>query len=525
MTKYVSRTKAVKLLQISLRDFRRLCILKGIYPRQPSGSAAKQKTYYHAKDILFLSHEPLLSKFRDFKAFMKKVRKLINRKEHDLAISLYEQRPRYDLKHLVKERYPTITSALSSIDDALNLIYLFARLPSNGPIRSEKLEACLRMCHLWDSFIQHSGTLSKAFVSVKGIYYQATIKGQSVTWLVPFQFSQNLPSHVDYRVMLTFLDFYETLLGSVIFALHREYFGQLPAALEFEHVLAQGNIMVSKSEEQRKSNPVCNVFSNLVFQLNREVPIDAIKLCIFSAQGCISDSKSKVADQKVTHVVTDRPINPSNMLPGVEYVQPQWIFDCFNAKSLLPSRYYSSKVERLPPHFSPFEEDCSVRYKTLFAMGGSSTITVAAEIKKVAPETPDVVEPSNRDKCEDLTSKTVDDETSGHSLSRFIPKRTEPENDESSQGMRNAPLKLVPSKVFRGSMLGYVFRSGSGGTGYYEDPRSDQSPFNPAEKNMERTLSDAAVMTMSRKAQRLLKSMHNGKIKSSKNTRDGDSRP
>jgi hypothetical protein len=36
--------------------------------------------------------------------------------------------------------------------------------------------------------------------------------GQPVTWLVPHQLSQVLPNDVDYKVMLTFLEFYQTLV-------------------------------------------------------------------------------------------------------------------------------------------------------------------------------------------------------------------------------------------------------------------------------------------------------------------------
>ena len=89
---------------------RRLCILKGVYPHEPAslkkvnkGSTA-YKTFYYYKDIQYLAHEPLLEQFRDFKGFMKRVRKAIHKDDPMKAEQLLENKPVYTLDHIVRER-------------------------------------------------------------------------------------------------------------------------------------------------------------------------------------------------------------------------------------------------------------------------------------------------------------------------------------------------------------------------------------------------------------------------------------
>ena len=189
--KYTTRTQAVKKLQVTLKDFRRLCILKGIYPREPKKKfKGSNTTYYFAKDIQFLVHEPLLEKFREQKAFLKKIRRACGRHEKAQAKRLDARRPVYKLDHLVRERYPTFVDALRDLDDALCLIHLFASLSPSKFVPAARVQACTRLAREFQAYVARTHALRATFLSIKGTYYQAELFGVSVTWIVPHSFAQ-----------------------------------------------------------------------------------------------------------------------------------------------------------------------------------------------------------------------------------------------------------------------------------------------------------------------------------------------
>lgn len=234
---FIGRSKVLKKLQISLKDFRRLCILKGVYPREPRGRAPRNKkgqVFYHIKDVKALAHEPLLDKFREFKSFMKKVRRSANRNEKDEARRKQPLAPKYTLHHLVRERYPRFADALGDLDDALCLVNLFACLPSDGRVKADITRKAQMLAASWGSYCATTGSIVKSFISVKGVYMEAEImsagQGVPIRWVTPHNFTQHIPEGVDFRVMLTFFEFYETLLGFVLYKLYGDLGVRYPLA-------------------------------------------------------------------------------------------------------------------------------------------------------------------------------------------------------------------------------------------------------------------------------------------------------
>ena len=192
------------------------------------------KTYYHVKDINFLAHEPLLDKFRALRAYERKIKKAKAKKAYHAVDRLEERKPQYGLDHLVKERYPSFGDALRDFDDPLTLTHLFAMLPADKRhgIPAELVTRARSLALEFQAYVTKTKSLRKVFISVKGIYYQALVHGVEVTWLTPHALAQTLPEDVDYRVMLTFLEFYLAMMGFVNYKLYHDRALRYPPLLD-----------------------------------------------------------------------------------------------------------------------------------------------------------------------------------------------------------------------------------------------------------------------------------------------------
>lgn len=256
---YISRAAAIRKLQLPLSDFRRLCILKGVYPVEPknksklTGGNTRRKTYFFTRDIQFLLNEPLLQKFWDFKVFMKRLTKAKGRHDLEKFVKVNETKPAYQLDSLVKERYPRFVDALRDCDDALSMCFLFAMLPKTHNRPDEMIDLSRKVTLEFMHYVIHTKSLRKVFISIKGYYYQAEIMGQKITWIVPHQFVIDRVTNVDMNVMKTFTEFYITLLGFINYRLFTSMNALYPPQFVKENIedLTKQTNQVDKSTKKQ----------------------------------------------------------------------------------------------------------------------------------------------------------------------------------------------------------------------------------------------------------------------------------
>jgi pescadillo protein len=130
--------------------------------------------------------------------------------------------PTLKLDHIVKERYPTFIDALHDLDDCLTLCFLFSTFPSLPHIPRDQSLLCRRLTIEFLHAVMTAKALRKVFVSIKGYYYQAELKGQTITWIMPhhFSFEPQTKNDVDFKLMSIFVEFYITMLGFVNYRLY-----------------------------------------------------------------------------------------------------------------------------------------------------------------------------------------------------------------------------------------------------------------------------------------------------------------
>lgn len=411
---FMTRKAALKKLQLSLNDFRRLCIIKGIYPREPRNRKRAQKgqtgikTLYHKKDIQFLMHEPIIWKLRDYKIFNRKVGRARALKDFSAMKRYLSNHPTLKLDHIVKERYPTFIDALRDLDDCLTLCFLFSTFPSLAHIPRDQSLLCRRLTVEFLHAVITAKALRKVFVSIKGYYYQAEIKGQTVTWIVPhhFCFEPQAKNEVDFKVMATFVEFYIVLLGFVNYRLYHSlnlyyppkfvaggnvektlvdeeaYVSERISALNVPLVSLDPSVQSVEDEdtemdqfanegdakkleeaklEAEKVKTLKTLFKGLKIFVNREVPREPLVFILRCFGGEVSWDKLLFVgatfdenDETITHQIVDRP-SMSKQYISRYYVQPQWVFDSVNARELLPVEKYLMGCI-LPPHLSPFSD-------------------------------------------------------------------------------------------------------------------------------------------------------------------------
>jgi len=136
---------------------------------------------------------------------------------------------------------------------------LFSAMPSTIKIAPQRVANCRKLATEFEYYIAKSHSLRKVFVSIKGIYYQADIRGQTITWIVPFKFTQKIGTDVDYRVMLSFLEFHEVCVGFVNFKLYQSLGLNYPPKLS-EAISQKGDELEAILDETKEI--VGNVLAN-----------------------------------------------------------------------------------------------------------------------------------------------------------------------------------------------------------------------------------------------------------------------
>ena len=65
--------------------------------------------------------------------------------------------------------YPSFVDAVRDLDDALCMLFLFARMPQTDKLKAETSLRCARLCAEFQHYVIATQSLRKVFLSIKGL--------------------------------------------------------------------------------------------------------------------------------------------------------------------------------------------------------------------------------------------------------------------------------------------------------------------------------------------------------------------
>ncbi|CRG99953.1 pescadillo homolog, putative [Plasmodium relictum] len=228
---YLTKKNIIRKLYLNEDEFRKLCIFKGIYPKDYKEIPLKyrkkfykHKIFYTRNDYLKLSHEKIIQDFRKIKIFLRKYKKFkIVMEDEARSKNIVSNFPKYKLDHIIKERFPVLSYAVEQLDDSLSAVIAYSLLPSNEKlgIKNNLVKLCEDLKNHFHYYIYKTKKIKKAFISVKGYYLQAEILQKKVTWIVPHIYTPYLSKSIDFRLITTFIEYYVSLLKFVLYKLYK----------------------------------------------------------------------------------------------------------------------------------------------------------------------------------------------------------------------------------------------------------------------------------------------------------------
>ena len=382
----VPESEAINRTDLDPKDMRRMCILRGVYPREMPKDKSSPWSYFHKEDLTMINNDSMAWYIREHASWLKHHNKRFYRQEQDGTaepIAPYDQ--------LIRSRYPRFTDALRDLDDALTTVALFAQMSGSKIIASDRVLNCRHLIAEFHYYVSHKHLLTKGFISKRGFHFEANIEGVPIVWLLPHQFTLQEDPSVDYTVLLNFLELYENLLGFVNLRLFKkiglkykpeydqkkwdagyyidaiidstptkpvEGVAEAPApeiTEESKEKVLDAFSKAAQNQEATEETEVVEtgVFGKLVFTIGREVSArDSMALIIRSLGGTIIWDENSL-DKSITHTICDRKQIKDRVLTR-KYVQPQWVVDCLNKHAVLEEGPYAPG-EVLPPHLSPWD--------------------------------------------------------------------------------------------------------------------------------------------------------------------------